>query len=174
MERLAEQIGRGANFTAVARQFSQSATAAVGGDLGWVQQGALEPELEKAAAKLKVGELSEPVRTIAGYHLLAMRERRDSGKPTVDTTQLALEHLFLPGPPNAKPEELAPLRTLAQTVSDNATNCAEFAKLRKELPDAKVVLPATIVASELAPALREAAQKLPIKTKFVVRHDVEV
>lgn len=162
IERLAEQIRRGANFTAVARQFSQSATAAVGGDLGWVQEGALEPELDKAAGKLKVGELSEPVRTIGGYHLLFMRERRQSGNPAADSTKLTLEHFFLPGPPNAKPDELGSLRSLAQTVSDNATNCADFVALRKQLPDAKVVLPATIAASELAPALREVALKLPI------------
>ena len=49
---------QGARFSAVAQQFSQSATAAVGGDIGWVRPDQLAPELGKAVAQLKAGELS--------------------------------------------------------------------------------------------------------------------
>src|SRR5437763_5413895 len=59
-ERLGDQMRHGARFSAVAQQFSQSATAAVGGDMGWVRPDQLSPELGKAAAQLKVGELSQP------------------------------------------------------------------------------------------------------------------
>ena len=103
-ERLADQIKRGANFTAVARQFSQSATAAVGGDLGWVEEGALEPELQKAVDQLKVGEISAPIRTVAGYHLILLRDKRKSAGAAPDNTVLKIQHLFIPGPPNAKPD----------------------------------------------------------------------
>ena len=161
-ERLADQIRRGASFTAVARQFSQSATAAVGGDLGWVEEGALDPEIEKVVATLKVGDLSPPIRTVAGYHLVLLRDKRKSEAAAADNTKLKLEHLFLPGPANAKPEDFAALRSLAETVSENAQNCADFAALRKQLPDAKTVIPDSVTISDLAPAIRAVAAKLPV------------
>jgi len=161
-ERLSEQIKRGANFTAVARQFSQSATAAVGGDLGWVEEGALEPEIQRAVDQLKVGDISAPIRTVAGFHLILLREKRQSGAAAADTSTLKIEHLFIPGPPNAKPEDLTALRSLAQTVSDNAANCPDFAALRKQLPDAKTVVPDTVTINDLAPAIRAVASKLAV------------
>ena len=160
-ERLAEQIKRGANFTAVARQFSQSATAAVGGDLGWVEEGALDPEIDKAVLALKIGDLSPPIRTVSGYHLLLLRDKRQSEAAAADSTKLKIEHLFLPGPANAKPEDFSALRSLAETVSENATSCPDFAALRKQLPDAKTVVPDTVTVSDLAPAIRAVAAKLP-------------
>lgn len=161
-ERLAEQIGNGANFTVLARQFSQSATAAVGGDLGWVEEGALDPELEKVAERLDVGQLSKPVRTVSGYHLLLLRDRRQSGASEAENAELKLEHFFLPGPPNATPEDIAALRSVAQSVSDSSESCADFANLRKSLPDAKTVLPEQVKAADLSPVLRAAALKLPV------------
>jgi peptidyl-prolyl cis-trans isomerase SurA len=161
-ERLADQIRRGANFTAVARQFSQSATAAVGGDLGWVQEGGLEPELEKVVERLKEGAVSDAIRTVSGYHLLLLREKRQSKSEGAEASRIKFEHFFLPGPPHAKPNDLSALRSVAETVSENAASCSDFAQLRKELPDAKTVLPDTITAKDLAPALRTVALKLEI------------
>ena len=65
-ERLTEQMKQGARFSAVAQQFSQSATAAVGGDIGWVRADQLSPELGKAVAQMRAGELSPPIRAGAG------------------------------------------------------------------------------------------------------------
>src|SRR4029077_18082839 len=62
-EKLIEQMKQGARFSAVAQQFSQSATAAVGGDMGWLRPDQLPPELAAAVGPLKPGELSAPVRT---------------------------------------------------------------------------------------------------------------
>jgi len=75
-ERLSQQMKQGARFSAVATQFSQSATAAVGGDIGWVRPDQLPPELAKAAAQLKPGELSPPIRTAGGYYLMLVIDRR--------------------------------------------------------------------------------------------------
>src|SRR5581483_168528 len=76
-EKLIEQMRAGARFSAIAQQFSQSATAAVGGDMGWVRPDQLAPELGKVEANLKPGELSPPIRTGAGYYLLLVLERRN-------------------------------------------------------------------------------------------------
>jgi peptidyl-prolyl cis-trans isomerase SurA len=75
-DRLYEQIGQGASFPAVARQFSQSAGATNGGDLGWVQQGQLPEELDKALQQLRPGQATRPIRSITGYHILMLRDER--------------------------------------------------------------------------------------------------
>ena len=80
-ERLTEQMKQGARFSAVAQQFSQSATAAVGGDIGWVRAEQLSPELGKAVAQMRPGELSPPIRTGAGYYLLLVLDRRSGRAP---------------------------------------------------------------------------------------------
>ncbi|QQP88025.1 peptidylprolyl isomerase [Skermanella sp. TT6] len=78
-DRLVEQIGQGASFPAVARQFSQSAGATNGGDLGWVQQGQLPDELDSALRDLRPGQASRPIRSLTGYHILLLREQRTTG-----------------------------------------------------------------------------------------------
>src|SRR5256885_7240397 len=81
-DRLTAQMKQGARFSAVARQFSQSATAAVGGDIGYVRPDQLAPELAKAVATLRPGELSAPIRTGGGYYLLLVLDRRTGSAGT--------------------------------------------------------------------------------------------
>ncbi len=73
---LRERILNGADFAEIARTNSDDASAARGGELDWVYPGDTVPEFERAYEALKVGEVSEPVRTPFGYHLIQVLERR--------------------------------------------------------------------------------------------------
>jgi len=65
------------NFEKVAQIESQDASSSEkGGDLGFSARGALTPDFEEAAFKLQVGEISEPVRTNLGYHLIRVDEKQ--------------------------------------------------------------------------------------------------
>ena len=75
-ESLYEQLIRGANFDQIASQFSQSATAAVGGDIGWVLEGELPSEIEAVLARMEPGSIAPPVRTFDGYTIVALIDRR--------------------------------------------------------------------------------------------------
>ena len=67
------QLRNGGDFVALAKEHSaDSGTAANGGDLGFVSQGALPAELEQAIAELKVGEITAPVKTSYGYHIVKL------------------------------------------------------------------------------------------------------
>ena len=76
---LRERIVRGeADFAEMARVHSDDATAARGGELDWVYPGDTVPDFERAYQELKVGEVSQPVRTPFGYHLIQVLERRSA------------------------------------------------------------------------------------------------
>lgn len=75
--RLVGQMRAGqAPFFRVAQEFSKAAGASNGGDLGWVQQEQLAPEVGAALAGLKKDEVSAPVRSGTGYHILYLRDSR--------------------------------------------------------------------------------------------------
>lgn len=76
LQGLRERIVAGADFGELARLNSEDGTAARGGELGWVYPGDTVPEFERAMNALKPGELSEPVRTPFGFHLILVEERR--------------------------------------------------------------------------------------------------
>jgi peptidyl-prolyl cis-trans isomerase SurA len=63
-------------FEAVAREVSEDGSAAAGGDLGWFAPGMMVPEFEEPASRLAPGEISEPVLSRFGVHLIQVLERR--------------------------------------------------------------------------------------------------
>ena len=75
-ESLFEQLRAGAKFDQIASQFSQSATAAVGGDIGWVLEGELPGEIEAVLARMEPGRIAPPVRTFDGYSIVLLIDRR--------------------------------------------------------------------------------------------------
>ena len=72
-----ERLLNGASFADMARQYSDDSSAAKGGDLGWVSPGETVPEFEHAMNALKPGEISQPVQTPFGFHLIEVLARRD-------------------------------------------------------------------------------------------------
>jgi hypothetical protein len=73
--KIRDQIKGGKPFADMARESSQDkATAHKGGDLGWIRKGAMGPKFTEAAFGLKSGQVSEPVETAFGYHLITVIE----------------------------------------------------------------------------------------------------
>ena len=75
--KLKERLDNGGDFAQIARINSEDASAARGGDLGWLSPGDTVPEFEKAMDALKAGQVSEPVRSPFGWHLIQVVQRRD-------------------------------------------------------------------------------------------------
>lgn len=76
------QLRSGATFSAIARQFSQSASATNGGDVGWVTEGELSPAVAAAVKKMSPGAISDPIRGAGGYYVVGVREKRLSAGST--------------------------------------------------------------------------------------------
>ena len=71
-----ERLDNGANFAELARQYSEDGTASKGGDLGWLNPGDTVPEFEKVMNDLKPEQISEPVKSRFGWHIIQVLERR--------------------------------------------------------------------------------------------------
>ncbi len=84
LRQLKQRIEAGDDFAELARSHSEDpASAAAGGDLGWVDPGTMVPEFERQMGKLKPGEISEPFQSRFGWHIVQVLERRthdDQGK----------------------------------------------------------------------------------------------
>ena len=83
IDRIKDRIDGGGKFADQAKVNSEDASSGKGGDLGWVSPGDTVPEFEQAMTKLKPGEMSGPVRSPFGWHLLLVEERR-----TQDVTEV--------------------------------------------------------------------------------------
>ena len=79
-ERLLSQIRGGADFSNLARSFSESGTANRGGELGWIAPGQLPTALDQALDTLSPGEVSAPIRGLTGYYLLYVTDLRKIGR----------------------------------------------------------------------------------------------
>ena len=81
IEEIAARIKKGEAFDKLAKKYSQDPGSAIkGGDLGFFSHGMMVKPFEDAAFKLKVGEVSKPVRTQYGYHLIKLEAIRHQGK----------------------------------------------------------------------------------------------
>jgi peptidyl-prolyl cis-trans isomerase SurA len=77
MQQLEIRLRGGEDFATLARANSQDTlSAAKGGDLGWLSKGDTVPAFEDALESLQPGELSEPVKTQFGWHIVEVQERR--------------------------------------------------------------------------------------------------
>jgi peptidyl-prolyl cis-trans isomerase SurA len=82
LEQLRERIVNGSDFAELARQHSDDSTAARGGDLGWVYPGDTVPEFERAFRELAPGQMSQPIKSPFGWHLMQLLERRTADVST--------------------------------------------------------------------------------------------
>lgn len=127
------ELGKGATFAQLSQQFSNSAAASTGGDLGWVRQGQLEPELEQAIGSLVQGQVSAPIKTLVGYHILYLRDRRLAAMADPTKSTLTLSRILLPVPANAPPRDWDSQIALAKEISASADSCQAFNELAKPL-----------------------------------------
>jgi peptidyl-prolyl cis-trans isomerase C len=86
---IAERLKKGEDFAALAKEKSKD-PGAEGGDLGFFTRGQMLKPFEDAAFALEVGEISEPVQTQFGWHIIKVEEKRDQPLPTFDQVKEAI------------------------------------------------------------------------------------
>jgi len=137
-EKLVEQISKGASFSSVARQFSQAPGAAQGGDLGWVQEGQLDPKLDVALKQMQPGQISPPVKTDKGYDILFLRELQQPGgsvqAPPAPSPGVIvdLKQILIPASPKDPREVVNAKLARLQALKSEVTSCADLDKKAKQ------------------------------------------
>jgi len=163
-ERLIDQIHQGAGFSAVARQFSQSSTAAGGGDLGWVHQGQLDRALDAVLPTLKKGDVSAPIRSLGGFHVLYLRDQRQSGATGAPEGKVSMKQAFMTLPAKPTQAEIDKANALAQHIIDQAKSCDDMVRLAREAtPNAHTDLD-NVDYADLPPELKQVATDQPLNT----------
>lgn len=108
----------GANFEELATKFSEDpGSGKKGGDLGFFGRGAMVPEFDKASFETAVGQISQPVKTKFGYHIIKVFEKRNNeqGKEEVKASHI-----------------LVKFKTPANTITENKNKSAEVFKFVSE------------------------------------------
>jgi len=125
-ERLLVQLRQGAPFSALARNFSRAPSAALDGDMGWVQYSNLDPTLLKVVAGMQPGTASPPVRTLGGYYIMLVRDVRTSPGLGGGDAVLKLSQYHIAAPKGNDPATLNALSNQLVTATRNMTSCAQL------------------------------------------------
>jgi peptidyl-prolyl cis-trans isomerase SurA len=171
------QLRQGANFPALARQFSQSATASSGGDLGWVVIGDLPASIAEKVKSMAPGTVSEPIRAAGGYYLVALRQKRLAAgsapqkqaapqpaqaaqpeqkmKPVVTLGRISLP---VAGTPSKAKEEQ--IRNVSIEIFRNVNGCGTAGQVAKAR-GATFQMVGAVTVRDLAPQFADILRKTP-------------
>jgi peptidyl-prolyl cis-trans isomerase SurA len=159
-----DQLKAGGNFGMIAHQFSQSPSAAAGGDIGYVYEGQLAPELNAALKKMPVNSVSEPVRSIGGYYILALRARQEPLGTKIDNVKedtvtadsvLPLARLLLPLGAGSTKEMVDIASKIAANIRNNFSGCDDLAKTPENLKGAVYMNLGNMRVGDLSPEIQK-------------------
>jgi len=164
-ERILQQVKQGVSFQTMAGQFSQSPSAATGGEIGWVLEGQLPEELDHALLGLQPGQIAGPVRAEGGYYILLLRDRREpagtvmqteAAKPADPNAPVPLDRLLIPLPANADAVLKERAMNLANDVRGRIRACPDLPEMAKQLQGTVYQPLGSMSPRDLEPSLRQA------------------
>jgi len=150
-KRLLDQIRKGAPFTAVASQFSQAASAANGGELGWVTAAELPEPVAAVVKNMRVGEVSDPIRTVSSYYIVALQSRQNGLGPDPMRDQYELIQVLLPLTPDAPSSLLTRRNNEAAKIVREFRTCANVENQVKQYIGAGASPVTSVVGEQLQP-----------------------
>ncbi|MDE1172693.1 MAG: peptidylprolyl isomerase [Parvibaculaceae bacterium] len=157
---LVQQIRAGAPFQAVASQFSQSPSAASGGDIGWVHASQLPSALVDIVPNMQPGQVSDPIQTVNGYYIVQLRSRQTGFGADEMKNQFTLMHVVLPLSATASPAQVDKRAAETKELAASFTNCKDFAVQAAKYEGADISKPKTISVGGMEPNLRKAVADL--------------
>lgn len=146
----------GAPISEIARQFSDSSSAARDGSMGWISPSDLPPSVAKAMLQLNKGQLSTPIPTIGGTYLIYVQEKR-GGR---ETTMVHVKQAVVPQSWLLQPTSNAQSRAVMTSLSRRARTCDELVALAKETGVATVTDLGEVDLTTLNKSIQDEAQRL--------------
>ncbi|MEO7026151.1 MAG: peptidylprolyl isomerase [Caulobacteraceae bacterium] len=155
---LIAQLQKGAPFAAVARQFSNSPSAANGGDVGWIATGEMPPEVDRVLESLRPGQLSPAIPVKDGVYIVHLRDRRAGGASILVNLMQAAVAL----PRDAPPAAVAAAESKLNALRPKITGCDTLASAVAKVPGVVSGDLGEADMKDLAPSFREAAESLQV------------
>ncbi|HEY2051809.1 MAG TPA: peptidylprolyl isomerase [Caulobacteraceae bacterium] len=150
------QIQKGAPFQAVARQFSAAPSAANGGQVGWISQGEMPPEVDQALEALRPGQLSAPIPVKDGVYVVLLQDRRAGGASEV----VRLKQAAVALPKDASAEQASAAAAKLEELRPRLHGCDGLEGLAAKVPGVVAGDLGEAEAKDLAPAFRDAVDKM--------------
>jgi peptidyl-prolyl cis-trans isomerase SurA len=150
------QIQKGAPFAAVARQFSAAPSAANGGQVGWIAEGEMAPEVDKALETLRPGQLSGPIAVKDGVYIIFLRDRRAGGASEI----VRLKQAAIALPAGATPEQVADAQARLDALRPRLHGCDNLEAAAAKTPGVVAGDLGEAEVKDLAPGFRDAVQTL--------------
>ena len=119
---------RGTPFPALALQFSQSTSAANGGDIGWIEQGTLDDTAEATIRAVNPPQVTPPIRSIGGYYIYGVRARRTIAQASPEDITVEVAQLRLPIERGPRADQQA-LLDLAEQVRSTVSGCDDLRRV---------------------------------------------
>ncbi|MEN8237110.1 MAG: peptidylprolyl isomerase [Pseudomonadota bacterium] len=157
--KLLQQLRKGAQFPMVAHQFSKSASAARGGDIGWITVSRLDAPLRQALEQMNSGGLSEPILSGDAYHIVLVRDQREAGKSAEKF--VSFFKVFVPWAEGSTMEQKEQLFNRVMKISKTAKSLSILKQLVKSLPKVDTKMMPDTRLNSLHPQLRSVLEKLP-------------
>lgn len=161
--RIVDQVRKGASFVAYARQFSEASTAAVGGDLGWVQLAQLSPPLAQAVSQLERGMVSDPVAVPGGVAIVALINKRQVLAGDPEDAILSLKQMTLPLRAGITEGEARKLAAGMQEKTAAMGGCGRADEVARDI-GASIVSNDQIRLGDLPPQLQQILSTMQIGT----------
>src|SRR5205807_3820246 len=114
-------------------QFSQSTSAANGGDIGWVEQGTLDDTAEAAIRAVTPPAVTPPIRSVGGYYIYGVRNRRTIAMANPEDIAVEVSQLRLPIERGPRGTDQAALLDLAEQVRTSVSGCDDLRRVAAEL-----------------------------------------
>jgi peptidyl-prolyl cis-trans isomerase SurA len=154
MGKLFSALQQGGSFVGYARQFSQSSSAAVGGDLGWMRPEQLPDQLAGAVRQMRPGTISAPIKVPGGYSIVAVQDVRKILTADPRSAVLTLKQVSIGFPKGTTREQAEPaLARFAQSTA-NIGGCGGAEKIASEY-NGEVVESDGVKMRDLPAALQE-------------------
>ena len=160
--RMVEQIRAGARFDALAREFSRSATAAVGGDLGWAAVSAIDSELVQALEELEEGAVLDPMRTPSGFRIVSLVGRRKVAAADPRDVKVVLRQVFAPIREEAAEDDITARIARARSARAAVSGCDEAPALARHLGAEAPQDLGTVTMADLSPRIRAAVSGVAV------------
>ncbi len=161
-QRLKEQLDQGADFSALASEFSQDQGAIRGGDWGWVRLDMLDPPVAQVVQTLSANQVGGPIRGAGGYYLVKVRATRIIDARSVAEGTVELEQILWSLPSNAAESEVDKATSQANTLIPKIQSCADMSNMADDAKPGVYRNLGNVLVSDLPPEVQSFALNQPV------------